>query len=121
MNTVELLTSARDLIAKTDLSHQLYARNTVGIGVSDLTSPDACRFCSVGAMAKVLGLKDPRITHDKNNLITKCCVALAAAAGVKNLFEPHIEVFRINDRSSKEEVLNWFEKAIKMESENVHS
>lgn len=57
VSTAEVLRRARALIEKPEnWTQESYAADAQGNGISDPNDGAACRFCSVGAVARVLGI-----------------------------------------------------------------
>jgi hypothetical protein len=105
---IEQLKAARQLIADNDLAHGRYAKDSQGKGLSDLNDPSACAFCTVGALARASKLS--QVVWPL--ALEKHVRALLKAAGISPTIDPFVEMYQLNDRSTKEDVLAMFDKAI---------
>lgn len=103
MNTVEVLKAARALIAdEAHWAQGFYAVNADG-NVTDPFCEDACKFCSVGAVANVLGIYGSEA--EDHDIIRQ----LNHAAGY---FSDSADIVGFNDNYTHDEVLTVFDRAI---------
>ena len=100
--TVEILKAARDLIAKpANWTQGEYARGPDGTPFIEVV-PEATCFCSIGAVAKVMGC--PVLEADRSEAVR--LLVEAAEASIPS------ELTIFNDESTHSEVLALFSKAI---------
>ncbi len=97
MNTLEILSNAQNLIRDPrNWAKHTYSKDMLGMSVEP-TSPDACRWCSIGAVLKVLDLPSDTSRHPTFDLLEKA--------------NGNWAVPDFNDTSTHEEVMEMFDKA----------
>lgn len=105
---VEVLTCARELIA--DPKHwtkDTLARNSAGL-VVDVNSPDACQYCSMGAIIKCAPSTDMR------------GVDYTAMDALSRVVVVPVPAFNDRDATTHDDVLAAFDKAIAAEKKKDH-
>ena len=117
MNSLDILTKARDLIADPDNWTQgEEARDKYCFAVSP-DSPEACRWCATGALLCVAN-SDPDIlaTSYKRALgrLTDCAHELMS--GHRNPYQ--CPIISLNDKDGHEQIMLAFDRAIAKAKEN---
>lgn len=99
MEPVDILKAARELIElPAGWSQGAYARDWTGRAVG-LLQPQACQFCSVGAVARIAG-SDRTFSLSTTGAMSALMDAMSG------------DIPRFNDSHTHEEVLAAFDKAI---------
>jgi hypothetical protein len=101
MDTVEILEKARELISDESRWTQEYYAIAADGGLVYPTSPRACRFCAVGAVAYVLGIGDGE-EAEKSEPVSYLD-EVAAEYG---------NIIGLNDEAGHQAVIAAFDKAI---------
>lgn len=110
METVEILTKARELISdESRWTKYAYTRKADGEKADDQMDVAVC-FCGVGAIAKVKGQNPMDATESFEAYL------LAQAAGVRDV----VDFFTFNDTHTHAEVLAAFDRAIAAAREAWH-
>lgn len=100
MKPSEILKQAKELISdKSKHTTGQYARGLDGWNADPL-SPEACKWCSIGAVIKVSG---------EDNVFSKSCKYLYYSQGHTN-----VGVTLLNDTKPHEEVMQMFDRAIEL-------
>lgn len=108
METVEILTKARELISdESRWTKNDYAADNVGY-VVEFSDPRACAFCALGAILRVVEAKD-----DNDPTAREADRLLVRAIGGTVPYD--VAVF--NDTHSHGEVLDLFDRAIALAKE----
>ena len=123
MNTVELLKTARDHIAK-GWCQRAFARTAEGIGVRS-HNPNACSFCTLGAIYAVVDVLPVSIRYYDlcalSDAVTNALNVAIKKSGTKGIpysTQNSESIARWNDypERTKEEVLAVYDSAIQAES-----
>ncbi len=80
-----------------------YATNHRGI-MTDTTSLDACRFCAVGSLYRVLGIS----VYEKSPVVNSCVILLNEASGINNIL-----AFNDDRAKNRFDVIKVFDRAIR--------
>lgn len=85
MNTVDILKQARALIAdEKNWAQGAYATDAEGRNLCDPNAADACSFCSVGAVAKVLGIAGSKAEDHPAVQALDACTEINSIIGVND-------------------------------------